>query len=265
MFVYEPPATGPSSPEELPTAGAPAAAQPAGSHASRGSSQQAAAFRGALQLRDGQRFCVVCGSLKLNVDVEAAHVLEVQSASDEQLAVCGLLDVNDVRNGVMLCSTCHGFFDAYLWYCDVDGAIVVADALLHCADDEVRAFWTERAGRILQQPTDAMKLRHWPVFATWAFRQRAFEIAREKRHALADDAAATGKVQCQRCNALILPGNVPKHAKSRRCRDAAAGLRRSVFATPMHARRSGVPGPHSLAGSGGGDEESEGEGVDGVE
>lgn len=207
-----------------------------GTRTSGRSSNQQEAFRNGVIRRDGTDMCVVCGLVEITTEVEAAHVLELQSVTIEELDKCKLADANDVRNGIMLCTTCHGFFDAYLWYVDDDNKIVVADALLQCTDTRVRSFWLDRSQKFIRKPESDLYLGFWPVPATWKFRERMFNAARTARHAAADLAEAAGKLKCPRCGNFLKAANLAKHmVKNKKC--AAAGGR-NVFQTPIRPREA---------------------------
>ena len=102
------------------------------------SSTQQSGFRNALIRRDASgsadAHCSLCGQLG---EVEAAHIMP-QKRTDQftraggleaAMTAAGLVDLYDPRNGFLLCTSCHGFFDSYLWSVDSEGKVELSDAL----------------------------------------------------------------------------------------------------------------------------------------
>ena len=163
------------SPDQPPVAALPAAATPARSASSAGTrdSTQQREFRSSLEARDGRSLCVAC---QIAGPAEAAHLLRHRS-SPLILASAGLLSAWDVRNGVMLCSVCHFFFDNFLWCVGADGAIIVSEALL--SDEERRGHFAPLVGSALRHAVGNV---NWPCDRTWAHHRQLFEAARDERH-----------------------------------------------------------------------------------
>ena len=193
VWAYLPPATGgPVSPEDAPVALPPAsspAARVASSAGTRDSHQQRE-FRASLETRDGKNCCVACGA---TCHTEAAHIVRHRAA---KALVCeaGLLSTWDVRNGFMLCHTCHLFFYKHLWCVGENGKVEIAEALL--ADTECGPHFRQLVG---------VELRHtagdcnWPAAATWRCHRQLFLAARSKRHV----EQADSKFLCDDCGALF--------------------------------------------------------------
>jgi hypothetical protein len=89
----------------------------------------------------------------------------------------GLLSAWDVRNGIMLCSVCHFYFDKFLWCVGADGAIIVSEALL--SDEERRGHFAPLVGSALRHAVGNV---NWPCDRTWAHHRQLFEAARDERH-----------------------------------------------------------------------------------
>ena len=125
-------------------------------------------------------------------------------------------------NGVMLCRVCHTAFDRSLWSVSHLGSVVVSDALLSAADDDVRSYWLARNGRRLKTPAS---LVHWPLAKTWAFHAAGCVAARELRH-------TKPKFPCDACGKLCKsPRGVTQHKSSSSCAQNCTA-RRPVMMTP---------------------------------
>jgi hypothetical protein len=98
------------------------------------------------------------------------------------LKAAGLWSACVVRNGILLCPTCHLFFDKHLWSIDDSevGRMVVAGGLL--ADDEFGEHFSRLVGEPLRMPAEA-RGDSWPSAQTWAYHRELFIKAQEKRRA----------------------------------------------------------------------------------
>lgn len=235
VWAYTPPsADSTRSPEQLPAA-APApplptavpiatpVAKSASSAGTRSSAQQRE-FRSSLETRDQKSFCVACERAG---PAEAAHVLR-RGSRQPLLESAGLLSAWDVRNGVMLCSICHLYFDKFFWCVGVDGLVVVSQALL--SYDELRDHFSPLVGRPLRHAVDDV---NWPRELTWACHRQLFEAARVQRHA----DYGVDKLVCADCGSLFLTSRAWKYhidekaACEKRIRDG-----RKVLWTPLERR-----------------------------
>jgi len=213
------------SPDQLPAAVLPTAATPSRSASSAGTrdSGQQREFRSALEARDGRNLCVACQGAG---PVEAAHLLRHRS-SPSILASAGLLSAWDIRNGVMLCSDCHLFFDKFFWCVGADGAIAVSEALL--SDEEHRSKFLPLAGSALRRKVGDV---NWPCDLTWAHHRQLFEAARDERHRQ----QAGNKFPCDDCGTLFPTSKLwQKHVKSTACEKRIRDGRRQLW-TPLERK-----------------------------
>ena len=223
VWAYPPPVPGaPASPEELPFAPAEVhtPAPPAGSSVGTRDSRQQREFRASLESRDGKDSCVACGHAG---PTEAAHIIR-HRASPSLVRAAGLHTAWDVRNGVMLCHTCHLYFDTHFWCVGEDGKVVVAEALL--ADEDCERHF---------HPLVGLKLRHspgdsnWPTAATWRCQAQQFLTARAKRH----EARAEREFMCEDCGSLFKrDANFRHHVKEKRACDARLRHGKKLLWTP---------------------------------
>ena len=266
VWAYTPPSAEASrSPDQLPVAALPVAATPAKSASSAGTrdSGQQREFRFSLEARDGKSSCVACQNAG---PAEAAHLLRHRS-SPSILASAGLLSAWDVRNGIMLCSVCHLFFDKFLWCVGVDGRIVVSEALL--SDEELCGHFAPLVGSALRHAVGDV---NWPCDLTWAHHRQLFEAARDERHGL----HAGSKFVCGDCGALFQTSRTWKHhvevktACEKRVREGRRQLwtpleRRAFPVIALTDEAAGAARRLSMVGEGGGaeagkDERGEGAG-----
>ena len=152
-------------------------------------SVQQSEFRASLVARDGKDVCVACA---LAGPTEAAHILRHGSPSS-LLAPAGLKSAWDVRNGIMLCSVCHLYFDKYMWCVDA-GVVAVADALL--VDEALKPHFAPLVGRALRHDAGD---DDWPREKTWAHHRQLFKAAREARHAM----QAENAFVCNDCGSIF--------------------------------------------------------------
>ena len=205
VWAYTPPPAEDSrSPDQLPAAALPVAATPAKSASSAGTrdSGQQREFRFSLEARDGKSSCVACRKAG---SAEAAHLLRHRSPP-LILASAGLLSAWDVRNGIMLCSVCHLYFDKFLWCVGVDGRIVVSEALL--SDEELSGHFAPLVGSALRHAVGDV---NWPSDLTWAHHRQLFEAARDERHGLHAGLHADSKFVCGDCGTLFQTSRTWKH------------------------------------------------------
>ena len=201
VWAYHPPAAGgPISPDDAPVALPPASspAERVASSAGTRDSHQQREFRASLETRDGKNCCVACGA---TCPTEAAHIVR-HRAAQALVREAGLLSTWDVRNGFMLCHSCHLFFDKHLWCVGENGKVEVAEALL--ADTECGPHF---------RPLVGVELRHnagdcnWPAAATWRCQRQLFVAAREKRHQERTDS----KLVCDDCGTPFARSSTFKH------------------------------------------------------
>jgi hypothetical protein len=147
----------------------------AASSSSRGSAQEnwATAVRKACNNK-----CVACGQADAKL-LDAAHLIPVSGFFSDQLPNSGLVTCYDPRNGVLLCRSCHSYFDTGHW-CVENERFIVSDALQHR-----EAAWATRH----EQPfpcedasVDTTSL-NWPLEALWNIRVEYFATKQAKRRA----------------------------------------------------------------------------------
>ena len=146
---------------------------PTKSIASSRSSAQQADFSDAVRARDDDK-CVVCTAEQ----VEAAHVVPVKdNRTAAGKAAAQLLTLYDPRNGLTLCTHCHDYFDAGLWFLSpVDRcSIEVSDALV-----THRPEWLQRRNTKARLPTHHIDVDNWPSKRTLQV-QVDFVIARKQQ------------------------------------------------------------------------------------
>ena len=223
VWAYTPIAgSGASSPAVCPLAVLAAPSTPV-KRASTGTrdSRQQQEFRASLVARDGKNVCVACCQ---TCSTEAAHILR-HGSSSSILSHAGLVSAWDVRNGIMLCSVCHLYFDKCLW-CVKEGVIVVAGALL--ADDELSRHFAPLVGMRLSHDEGDI---NWPRELTWAHHRQLFEAAREARHAMQVDNAFV----CHECGAMFKRhGSWKHHVESKDACDKRTRKGKRRLWTPLY-------------------------------
>ena len=222
VWAYTPiSGSAPPSPEDMPPfVFTPAPVTPVTKRSSIGrDSGQQKEFRATVLARDGKDVCVACARAG---PTEAAHILGHGSPSS-LLVPAGLLSAWDVRNGIMLCSVCHLYFDKYMW-CVVEGVVIVAGALL--ADEELSPHFAPLVGRVLRHEPGS----HWPCEPTWAHHRQLFEAARNSRHAM----QAGNSFMCDDCGAMFKRhGGWEHHVTSKTaCAKRIRGGKRKLW-TPL--------------------------------
>ena len=235
VWVYEPTAAGPPSPDELPAALLDAPALVRSARSGR-SSQQQKYFRAGLLKRDGAA-CVLCGRADDGGGkscLEAAFVVAVSTPA-RILDEIPLVNIFDTQNGIVLCADCHHWYDRHMWYVGADGNARVADALRHRVGCE---RWTALHGRSLRQPVPPLDVL-WPLPRYWAVQERLCQEA----------AAARAEVVlghpffCDVCGARAkTEAGLRRHE---------CGTDRHVF-TPLFARVFPAAAAAAAAASGGG-------------
>ena len=219
VWVYEPAAGGPPSPDELPGV-LPDAPLLEPSARSARSSQQQRCFRAAVLNRDGAA-CVLCG---LADDVggksrlEAAHVVAV-SMPARILDEIPMMNIFDTQNGIALCSDCHHWYDRHMWHV-ADGQARVADALRHRLGCE---RWVALDGRVVRKPQPPLD-EFWPLPRYWAVQERLCRAAAAARAELVADRPFF----CDMCGA--------RAASQRGLGRHKCGTDQHVYYTPLLAR-----------------------------
>lgn len=99
---------------------------------SRRSTADQQQFRQNVIARDGNN-CVLCSYV--GDQVQACHIVP-KSSDPDMISKVGLQSVDDVRNGIMLCSNCHFYFDQHFWCVNERGKVEIANALLSYEDTE---------------------------------------------------------------------------------------------------------------------------------
>lgn len=76
--------------------------------------------------------CVFCSDN--STILQAAHILDVNRATPDLISSLGLAHVNDYRNAISLCPTCHKFYDGHMLCIHPDNlSLIVCDAFLFCS------------------------------------------------------------------------------------------------------------------------------------
>ena len=220
VWVYEPTAGGPPSPDELPDA-LPDEPPLAPQARSGRSSQQQRCFRTAVLKRDGAA-CVLCG---LADDVggksrlEAAHVVAVSTPA-RILDEIPLVNIFDTQNGIVLCDDCHYWYDRHMWYVGSDDKVHVAAALFLRARCE---RWAALRGLPLRLPLSPPLRLLWPPPHYWAVQERLCLAALDARA----EHVAGRPFFCDRCGARAKNEHGLRRHK--------CGTDRHIF-TPLRAR-----------------------------
>ena len=187
-------------------------------------------FAEAVYRRDG-KLCVVCDAGQ----VEAAHIVPVKdertSAGMEQAQ---LLTLYEPQNGLTLCTTCHDYFDAGLWYIQpTDGFTLVVSQALSSND----AAWANRLGQSVRRP--AAFQHYWPPMRILSVQQTFYTVRQQLRadHRLDKPHA---------CPSCLLRFAENKAAFKKHCRNCKARAMPSRFSTPakvtsLPAASSGSP------------------------
>lgn len=152
---------------------------------SRDSSRQSA-FRKALLMRDGAEKCALCDAPD---NIHAAHILPWKTPPAELRGV-DCLDPFQACNGILLCSACHEYFDAFLWSVDACGNVVVSNALLEFVD--VGAAYRTHHGTKFMIPSVG---RNFPDPRAYAYHHTKFKEAQACRV----DVAAVLPHTCGKC------------------------------------------------------------------
>jgi len=129
-------------------------------------------FRDLLLDRDGHK-CVLCSYTK---NVEAAHILPI-SADATNLEKYNLSTFDDVQNGIILCKTCHSYFDALFWCVNKQGKVEVANALLQYPD--TKGHFRRYIGQTLQLEKEHKKI--WPRKDLLAYQESRYRISAMER------------------------------------------------------------------------------------
>lgn len=177
-----------SPPHPPSDAGSTASARSSGG-SSRDSSVQAD-FASGVRMRDGAQ-CIVCSDADaLSVELQAAHVVPLSGPRAEQWQAAGLSSPNDTRNGLMLCVSCHWFFDRGLWCIDpVDRrSMLVTQALA-----QRRPEWLTRHGQLVRCATPFHP--DWPTQQTLQVQFAFMQGQTEERHA----EQAAKRFECPYC------------------------------------------------------------------
>ena len=124
-----------------------------------------------LLLRRDSSACVLCSSTSC---LEAARIIP-QSAGQQLVDSAGLISVNYIANGMLLCAQCHRLHDCYMW-CFTQAGVVVAEELL--SDPSLGGTWRARVGQQLRRPdpASALLVQYWPPPSVW---QAAFGLFQE--------------------------------------------------------------------------------------
>lgn len=157
------------------------------SSSSRGSAQEhwAAAVR---QLCNN--VCVACGQSDARM-LDAAHLVPVSGFFSDKLSKAGLLSCYDPRNGILLCRSCHFYFDLGHW-CVIESRFLVSEALR-----EYERVWGGRHDTAFPC-ADAhvnTESHNWPYQAVWDVRIAYFQEKRRLRQA----EAAAKNFRCDTC------------------------------------------------------------------
>ena len=169
VWVYEPAAAGPPSPDEPPVS-LPDATPFVPSASSGRSSAPQRYFRAAVLKRDGAA-CVLCGLVDKiggKSHLEAAHVVAASTPA-RILDEIPMHNPFDTHNGITLCADCHHWYDRHMWHVDGSGMVRVADALRL---REGFARWAERDGRPLRLPLSPQSRALWPLPHYWSVQER---------------------------------------------------------------------------------------------
>jgi hypothetical protein len=211
LLLYEPDAALGDSPNANP--GDDRSVGTARSNDSRGSAQT----RWADSVRSMcNNVCVACGQADAKL-LDAAHLVPVSGFFSDKLRDADLLSCYDPRNGVLLCRSCHSYFDLGHW-CVADDCFMVSGALQHYVP-----AWEER--HECSFPCESAGVdtssRHWPFKEVWDVRVAYFE---EKQH-LRRDEAASKQFSCEKCGKRYKSNTYYLREHQSQCE----GLRVSLF------------------------------------
>ena len=206
---------------------------PTKSTASSRSSAQQTDFADAVRQRDDDK-CVVCAAEQ----VEAAHVVPVKDTRTAAgKAAAHLLTLYDPRNGLTLCTHCHDYFDAGLWYISpVDRcSIHVSDALA-----AHRPVWATRSNAQVRLPTHHTDVDNWPSKAT--LQVQVDFVTNRKQHRLEERRSYPH--ECRPCGSRFMTKSGWAHHQGY-C-TGRGHLRPSQFHTPQ---KPSQPVGHPMAAS----------------
>jgi hypothetical protein len=165
-----------------------------GSSRSSASSRESAVqavFANAVRIRDGAQ-CIVCRDPTVNsVELQAAHIVPVSGDRANQWQAAGLSSVYDTRNGLVLCVSCHFFFDRGLWCIDPvnRSRMIVTQALAQRRPQE----WGTRNGQPVLHATPFHA--DWPTAQTLKVQSDFMQNQTAERHA----EQAKRKFECPFC------------------------------------------------------------------
>jgi len=195
---------------------------------SRDSSVQAD-FASGVRMRDGAQ-CIVCSDAGvMSVELQAAHVVPLSGPRAEQWQAAGLSSPNDTRNGVVLCVSCHWFFDRGLWCIDpVDRrSMLVTQALA-----QRRPEWHTRNGQHVRCTTPFHP--DWPTQQTLQIQFAFMQNQTAERHA----EQAAKKFECPYCGRRYASGTsvyFTRHVRTHAVANEPLG-QWTVFHTPAKKR-----------------------------
>jgi 5-methylcytosine-specific restriction endonuclease McrA len=213
-----------SSPGAGSDAGSTASPRSRSSAGSRDSSVQAD-FASGVRMRDGAQ-CIVCNDPNVfSVELQAAHVVPLKGDRSDQWQAAGLSSPNDTRNGLVLCVSCHFFFDEGLWCIDpIDRCSMLVTAALAAR----RSEWSTRHGQAVRHATPFHP--DWPTQQTLQVQFDFMQSHTAERHA----EQARKKFECPYCGRRYASGTsvyLTRHVREHAAANEPIG-HWTVFHTP---------------------------------
>jgi len=182
-------------------------------------------FASGVRMRDGAQ-CIVCSDPSVfSVELQAAHVVPLNGPRSDQWQSAGLSSPNDTRNGLVLCVSCHFFFDEGLWCIDpLDRSSMLVTAALAAR----RAEWHTRHGQTVRHATPFHP--DWPTQQTLQVQFDFMQSHTDERH----EEQAKKKFECPYCGRRYASGTsayLTRHVREHAVANEPKG-QWTVFHTP---------------------------------
>jgi hypothetical protein len=105
------------------------------------------------------KMCIFCGDDKSNL--AAAHILDHHRETPELIKSLGLMEIDDYRNAISLCQTCHRFYDSHMLCVHPESlSLIVCNAFLSCSPH--REKYEPLNGSRLRISDEAMSMNQYP-------------------------------------------------------------------------------------------------------
>ena len=186
--------------------------------------------------------CVFCNE---TTSLQADHIFEVKNTGDVRsapdiLAGYGIVSINEIRNGLTLCTDCHQMFGNSALCCvtitGVDDSKVYTIEVADCLVVQKKK-WQDLQGKLVRVPDKKYLKGIWPSDALFAYRETVYREKTENRH------KQRTEFQCKTCFAFFKSKKkLESHQQSPHClKNTGRALLPSKFSTP--AKSSAAVGP----------------------